>query len=164
MAAGCFIYAWTSESIELGNRNRVWVLILSTDPPPAFSHITYVAPCIGIAIIMGSVYTIYLACFNYLADGYSLYASSALAGQSLVRNLIGGSFPLFANPLYENLNPNWASTLFGAIGALLAVVPFIGFFYGPQIRARSKFSKLLMEEEQKAAEAKEGRESRAEPA
>lgn len=71
---------------------------------------------------------------------------------------------MFANPMYENLNPNWASTLFGCVAALLAVVPFIGFFYGPQIRARSKFSKLLLEEERKAAEEKLGRDDAAEPA
>jgi hypothetical protein len=90
-----------------------------------------------------------LACFNYLADSYTLYASSALAGQSLVRNLIGGAFPIFANVMYENLNPNWASTLFGCIGALLGAVPFVAFFYGPKIRSRSKFSRLLVEEEER---------------
>ena len=71
---------------------------------------------------------------------------------------------MFANPMYQNLNPNWASTLFGLVAALLAAVPFVGFFYGPQIRARSKFSKLLLEEERKAAVEKEDREGAMDPA
>jgi hypothetical protein len=36
-----------------------------------------------------------LAVFNYLADAYGIYASSALAGQSFLRNMIAGSFPFF---------------------------------------------------------------------
>lgn len=118
-------------------------------PNVAFSHITYVAPCIGIALTLAGVFGIYLAVFNYLSDAYTLFASSALAAQSFVRNMIAGSFPFFADIMYQNLNPNWASTLFGCIAALLAVVPFIAFFYGPKIRAKSKFSKMLALEEEK---------------
>lgn len=114
----------------------------------------WIAPCIGIAIIMGSIFTIYLAAFNYLADGYSIYASSALAAQSLVRNLVGGSFPIYTNPMYEAMTVNWAATLFGCVAAVLAVTPFVGFFYGSKIRARSRYLKFLVQEEQEAREAR----------
>lgn len=33
--------------------------------------------------------------FLYLADAYQLYASSALAAQSFVRNMVGSAFVLF---------------------------------------------------------------------
>lgn len=156
LPAGCFIYAWTSESLPSLDSEEHFELT----PRTAFSFITYVAPCIGIVIIMAAVFTIYLACYNYMADGYSLYASSAIAAQSLARNLVGGSFPVFSNPMYENLTPNWASTLFGCVAALLAVVPYAAFFFGPQLRARSKYLKLLVEEETKAKKMNEANEEK----
>lgn len=49
----------------------------------------------------------------------------------------------------------------GCIAMLLAAVPFIAFFYGPEIRKRSPYSRRLMEEEQRriAGGQKGGREA-----
>lgn len=117
---GSLIYAWTS-----------------------YSFVHWIAPCIGVTIIIASIFTIYLSVFNYLADSYLIYASSALAGQSLVRNLSATAFPLFTEQMYNSLGFNWASTLLGLIAALLAPIPIVLFFYGPAIRARSRFAKKL---------------------
>ncbi|KAI5449238.1 hypothetical protein NCC49_005217 [Naganishia albida] len=123
-AMGCFIYAWTS-----------------------FPHITYIAPCIGITICVFGIFSIYLGVFNFLADSYTIYASSALAGQSFLRNMVAGGFSLFTRQLYNNLTPRWGTTLFGCLATILAVIPFIAFFYGPKIRQHSAFAKALAEEE-----------------
>ncbi|KAJ9105073.1 hypothetical protein QFC19_003705 [Naganishia cerealis] len=125
-AVGCFIYAWTS-----------------------FPHVTYIAPCIGIAVAVFGIFSIYLGVFNFLADSYTVYASSALAGQSFLRNMVAGGFTFFTRQLYTNLTPRWGSTLFGGLAAILAVVPFLAFFYGPQIRKGSKFAKTLAAEEER---------------
>jgi len=61
--SGCFIYAWTAI--------------------PSIS--SWIGPMIGIFIFTTSLFIIYLTVFTYLADTYSIYASSALAGQSLSR-------------------------------------------------------------------------------
>ena len=45
--------------------------------------------------------------------------------------------------MYANLGFRWASTLLGCIASLLAVIPFVLFFWGPKIRARSRFAKKL---------------------
>ena len=42
---GSLIYAWTS-----------------------YSFVHWIAPCIGVTIIIASIFTIYLSVFNYLAD------------------------------------------------------------------------------------------------
>jgi hypothetical protein len=42
---GSLVYAWTS-----------------------YKYVHWIAPCIGITIIIASMFTIYLAGFNYLAD------------------------------------------------------------------------------------------------
>ena len=49
-------------------------------------------PIVGLVLLFTGIFTIYLAVFNYLADCYTIYASSALAGQSLFRNLAGFGF------------------------------------------------------------------------
>jgi hypothetical protein len=51
--------------------------------------------------------------------------------------------------MYDNLTPRWAIFLMGCIALLLAIVPFAAFWRGPQIRARSRYSKRLMEEEKR---------------
>lgn len=54
--------------------------------------------------------------------------------------------------MFEGMTVRWALVLFACVGAVLALVPFVAFFYGPQIRARSKISRLLMHEEREALE------------
>ena len=48
--------------------------------------------------------------------------------------------------MYNRLTFRWASTLFGCLAAVLAVVPFILFAYGPRIRDRSRFARKLSEQ------------------
>ncbi|ETS64313.1 hypothetical protein PaG_01157 [Moesziomyces aphidis] len=130
---GCFIYAWTS-----------------------FPHTSIAGPVVGVATLMVAIYHIYLAVFNYLADAYLTYASSALAAQSFARNLFGFIFPLIVEKLYRGLGYQWASTLSAFLGAALGVVPFVLFFHGKKIRAKSKISQALqrqLEEQDRQAKA-----------
>ncbi|TQV97013.1 MFS multidrug transporter [Cordyceps javanica] len=81
------------------------------------------AQAIGLGFALWGIYSVYLATFNYLADTYHIYASSALASQSLCRNLLGGAFPLIAAPLFRNLGTRAAGGLLGGIGTGLTVIP-----------------------------------------
>lgn len=54
--------------------------------------------------------------------------------------------------MYETLTPRWAIFLMGIIAGILGIVPFVAFYKGPEIRKRSKYSKILMEEERKRVE------------
>jgi multidrug resistance protein len=49
----------------------------------------WIVPAIAIGIATVGIFTIYLSVFNYLADTYHRYASSALAAQSFCRNILG---------------------------------------------------------------------------
>ncbi|KAK7060707.1 hypothetical protein VNI00_000437 [Paramarasmius palmivorus] len=119
---GMFIYAWTS-----------------------FSSVSWVGLAMGVLVFTWSAYVIYLAVFSYLADCYGPFASSALAGQSLCRNLAGFAFPLFTNQMFRALTYKWASTMFALIATVMIPIPFILFFYGPKIRSKSVFSRMVME-------------------
>jgi MFS family permease len=69
MPIGLFMFGWTS-----------------------FSTIHWIVPSIAIALATMGIFAIYLAVFNYLADTYHRYASSALAAQSFCRNMLGKTF------------------------------------------------------------------------
>ncbi|KAF9517815.1 hypothetical protein BS47DRAFT_1371244 [Hydnum rufescens UP504] len=122
IAIGGLIYAWTS----LEHRNIPWI-----------------APCIGITLFTVGLYHVYLAIFNYLADAYLIYASSALSGQSFLRNMMAAAFPLFTRQMYRQLTFPWASTLLALIALVMCLCPFVLIMWGPEIRARSRFAKRL---------------------
>ncbi|KAK2809239.1 hypothetical protein FQN50_004075 [Emmonsiellopsis sp. PD_5] len=107
MPAGMFWFGWTS-----------------------FSSVHWIVPCFAVGCATIGIFSIYLAVFNYLADTYHRYASSALAAQSFCRNILGGIFPL--------------------VGSILTIVPWVLVFYGPKIRARSKIASEIMTEEERA--------------
>lgn len=66
MPIGLFMFGWTSSS-----------------------NIHWIVPTIAIGIATIGIFAIYLSTFNYLADTYHRYASSALAAQSFCRNMLG---------------------------------------------------------------------------
>jgi len=103
----------------------------------------WIVPTMAIACSTMGIYSVYLATFNYLADSYGRYSSSALAAQSFCRNMLGGIFPLFTTKLFNDLTFQGAASLLGGIAAILTVVPWVLTFYGPRIRAKSKFASAL---------------------
>lgn len=126
----------------------------------SFPSVPWIVPTLALGCATMGIFTIYLATFNYLADTYHRYASSAIAAQSFCRNILAGVFPLVAGFMFTNLTYQGASSLLGGIvrfplppslclvfvcecvltgqGILLSFVPWILAFYGPQIRSRSK--------------------------
>lgn len=108
------------------------------------SSISWVSPVLALACAQMGIFVIYLAVFNYLADVYHRYASSALAGQSFARNMLAAVFPLFAGPMFRRLGYAPASSLLGGISALLTLVPWVLLFNGERIRARSRIAREIM--------------------
>ncbi|KAI0731113.1 MFS general substrate transporter [Earliella scabrosa] len=119
--AGMFIYAWCT-----------------------FPTVPWIGMAMGVFVIFTALFVIYVAVFTYLADCYGIFASSALAGQSLSRNLMGTVFPLFTHQLYARLTYHWGTTLFACIAVAMIPIPLVLFWKGPAIRARSKFASQVM--------------------
>jgi hypothetical protein len=128
-ALGCFITGFTS-----------------------MSDVHWIAPCVGITILLAAIMTIYITAFTYLSECYGAYASSALAAQSFLRNMLAGLFSFTTTAMFDGMTVRWALVMMGAIATILALVPFVAFFYGPAIRARSKYSRMLMAQEREAIE------------
>ncbi|POR33818.1 Uncharacterized protein TPAR_05996 [Tolypocladium paradoxum] len=96
------------------------------------------AEAVGLGFATWGIYSVYLATFNYLADAYRAYASSALAAQSFCRNVLGGAFPLLTGAMFANLGRRGAGGLLGGIAAALTVIPWVLVLWGGRIRARSR--------------------------
>jgi len=112
-----------------------------------FSSIPWIVPTLAIGCATMGIYSIYLAVFNYLADTYHKYASSALAAQSMCRNLLGGALPLFVDQMFNGMTYQGAGSLLGGLGLILTAVPFVLAIWGPQIRKRSKIASQIMQDD-----------------
>jgi len=103
-------------------------------------EISFVVPAIGLVFATMGIFSIYLATFNYLADVYGQYASSALAAQSFCRNIAGGVLPLVTGAMFNHLGYGRASSILGGIGLALGIVPWILLIFGSKIRHWSPFA------------------------
>ncbi|KIW20797.1 hypothetical protein PV08_01375 [Exophiala spinifera] len=109
-----------------------------------FSSVHWISPVLALGCAQMGIFAIYLAVFNYLADVYHRYASSALAAQGFARNVFAAVFPLFTDQMFTRLGYPAASSLLGGIAALLTAVPWVLLFNGEKIRARSKIAREIM--------------------
>ncbi|KAH7324370.1 putative MFS multidrug transporter [Stachybotrys elegans] len=98
------------------------------------------APAVGLGFANWGIYSVYLASFNYMADAYQIYASSALAAQSFCRNILGGAFGVITSMIFRDLGLIGAGGLLGGIAIILTLIPWVLMFLGPRIRARSGFA------------------------
>jgi len=123
---GLFGFAWTSR----GPQYTPWVV------PMIFSGM------VGIAN-----FTIYMATIDYMIEAYGPYSASATGGNGFARDFLAGVATMYATPLYTNLSTTeplaWASTLLGCLAVCVAIPVYVFYYYGPQIRARSKFAQTL---------------------
>jgi DHA1 family multidrug resistance protein-like MFS transporter len=80
---------------------------------------------------------------SYIVDTYLMYSASAFAANTAIRSAVAAGFPLFTVQMFEGLGVNWACTLLGLIGLLLAPSPFLFHRFGPAIRSRSVFAPCI---------------------
>jgi hypothetical protein len=102
--------------------------------------IPWIVPVLACSSITLGVFSVYLAVFNYLADVYHVYASSAIAAQSFTRNVFAAFLPLATDPMFETLGFKGAGCLLGGVGLALSIVPWALVLWGPKIRTRSKIA------------------------
>jgi len=59
--------------------------------------------------------------------------------------------------MYHRLTVKWSNTLFGCLAVLLAPVPIVLFVWGPQVRSRSKYAKLIEAWQERQLETQSGK-------
>ncbi|KAI0440727.1 polyamine transporter 1 [Xylaria telfairii] len=108
------------------------------------SDIHWIVPALSGLLTGFGLLTIFLQSLNYLVDAYLMFAASAIAANTFLRSLFGAVFPLFATYLFNGIGIQWASTLLGAIAAILIPIPVLFYLYGHKIRAKSSFAPTAM--------------------
>jgi len=93
--------------------------------------------------------TIFIYGSNYLVHSYGIYAASALAGNAVLRSILGATLPLAGPSMYEALGPNWAGTLLGLLEAVCIPIPIIFYLYGSRIRQKSALIRTMQEDKTK---------------
>lgn len=106
----------------------------------ARTPVHWIVPIIGQGItILGSL-LIYVPCNFYMLDVYgSKYGASAAGASSLSRYTLSAAFPLFVTQMYEALGVSWATSLLGFIAVLMLPIPWVFYYMGPRLRARSQY-------------------------
>ncbi len=92
---------------------------------------------------------VFIYAVNYLAHSYGIYAASAMAGNSIVRSLLGGTLPLAGPAMYAKLDPHWAGTLLGLIQVAIIPIPLVFYKYGHRIRKRSALIQSMQKDKEK---------------
>jgi uncharacterized membrane protein YuzA (DUF378 family) len=82
---------------------------------------------------------------GYLADSYTMYASSSLTTLAFLRAIVSGVMPLFAHPMFSGLDGNIAGSILAACATLFCVTPWVFFKYGRVLREKSVFARHSVE-------------------
>lgn len=142
---GLFWFGWSAEN------NNHWIM-----------------PVLGGSFLGPSAAGLFFSILNYLPDAYPAVSSTILAGtcspiafvstkhcyspglafhdhdiyfcvgNCFMRSMLAGVFPLFITPMYRNMGPGWASTVWALLGCIFAPEPFLLYLYGGGVRRRSK--------------------------
>lgn len=112
-----------------------------------YGYLPWIAPTIALAPIAIGIFFIFESCYSFTADCYGENSSSAIAGQGLMRNMLGGVSPLFASQFFHNVGSQYAGLILALIGTLLTAIPFVMFKWGPALRQRSKLAETVKSED-----------------
>ncbi|KAG8731223.1 hypothetical protein FRC11_004697 [Ceratobasidium sp. 423] len=111
---GLFIFAWTS-----------------------MRHVHWIGTAIAGVPFGAAMVTVYISANSYIIDTYQRYTASAVAAKTFLRSIVGATVPLWVNQMYAGMTPQWASTLLALLAIVAMPIPFVFFYYGDKIRARS---------------------------
>ena len=121
----------------------------------------WIVPTLAGLFLGFGIYTVFLQCLNYIIDAYLMFAASAIAANTIMRSTFGAVFPLFATYMFNGIGINWGCTLLGCVAALFIPMPFVFYFKGKTIRAKSKFAPApdIKQDRQRDEESKAGAET-----
>lgn len=109
----------------------------------------WIAPIIaGIPFGAGNC-GVFIYASNYLVHSYGIYAASALAGNAVLRSVMGGALPLAGPKMYASLGPHWSATMLSLIEFAMIPIPVIFYKYGYKIRMKSALIRQMREDRER---------------
>ncbi|GKU07575.1 unnamed protein product [Fusarium langsethiae] len=83
---------------------------------------------------------IFICTYMYIIDSYEIYSASALTFVALTRYIVAGGMTVVGIPFYENMGTHYTLTIMACLAVVLATIPYLLYFYGHNIRAKSKYA------------------------
>lgn len=120
LAIGLWIFAWTV--------------------PPAITHVHWAVPMVGLILVGFATNEFACTLSGYLADSYTIYASSAFAALAFLRAILAGVFPLFAPRMYAVMGQNMASSVLAAVATCFCGAALLFVKCGKRVRQKSRFA------------------------
>ncbi|EXJ90107.1 hypothetical protein A1O3_03176 [Capronia epimyces CBS 606.96] len=114
---GLFIFAWTARK-----------------------HVHWIFSLLGVAINMVGVFTITQCMFIYLPFTYPRYSGSLFAANGLARSAFAAGAILYARPMFDQLGVSGGVSLLGGLTVLCVFGIYGIYFFGANLRKRSKFA------------------------
>ncbi|KAF2471754.1 putative MFS transporter [Lindgomyces ingoldianus] len=103
----------------------------------ADQHTHWIVPILGTFFIGFSMFLVMMPVQIYLVDAFgSEAAASALAANTVLRNIAGAFLPLAGPHLYASLGLGWGNSLLAFIGILFTPIPVLFYKYGEWLRTR----------------------------
>jgi MFS transporter, DHA1 family, multidrug resistance protein len=100
----------------------------------------WMSPIVAQGVTMLGSILIYVPCNFFMLDVYgSKYGASSAGASSLLRYVLSAAFPLFVIQMYEKLGVKWATSVLGFLSIAMAPIPWVFYYYGPKLRARSSY-------------------------
>jgi hypothetical protein len=133
---------WTAPLLPVGLFGFAWT---STGPPHTWIITMFFTTAVGVAN-----YAIYMATIDYMVAAYGEYSASATGGNGFARDVLAGLAGLYSTPFIRHFAApytlSYPSTILACLGVAFIIPVYVFYWYGPQIRARSKFACKLAEE------------------
>ncbi|KAL5589674.1 hypothetical protein FOVSG1_011541 [Fusarium oxysporum f. sp. vasinfectum] len=105
-----------------------------------YSSISIWSAIFAVVLFGYGVTGIFICVYMYIIDSYEIYSASALTFVSLTRYMIAGGMTVVGIPFYENMGTHYTLTIMACFAVVLAAIPYVLYFYGHKIRAKSKYA------------------------
>ena len=126
LAIGLWLFAWTIPPVIR---------------PALMPYWHWTIPMVGLILIGFAANEMAYTLSGYLADAYTIYASSAFASLAFARALVSGLMPLFGFKLVEAAGANWAISVLAGAATLFCICPWLFVVWGRRLREESAFVK-----------------------
>ncbi|KAJ6079779.1 hypothetical protein N7467_009532 [Penicillium canescens] len=107
----------------------------------ARESISYWSPLTSSVMFGFGVLCIFVSSYQYVADSFELHAASALSSLQVLRLVASGVMAIVSEIMYRDLGVAWTLTVLGGISFVFLPVPFVLYWKGPQVRARSRYAR-----------------------
>lgn len=102
--------------------------------------IHWIVSCIGIVITTIGIFLIIQCIFLYLPLSYPQYAASLFAGNDFLRSAVAAASIHFSYPMFHNMGVDRGVSLLAGLTVGCSIGVYVLYFFGEQLRARSRFA------------------------